>query len=391
MSNISNPAAVLVENNDDQQQQNNMMIILYYCYPPSPIPQTQLDIHSNFHKTTCTNLNLGGRIRVSEEGINGVLSGTETNLRKYESELRLELIDLVVSGDSTNSTDILDGGDTNVDANIDESMIQKEVVDPTKEWLDMKYCHLRKEIPTDQQLFNTLSVKITREVVSLIEPPKQISKSSRGRARCKQRRKQKRREKGRLEKLLQEECNVQEINDGEDKVVNGAGEVANDTLHQQTKRAQDVHQSKPLDYAPNSLLLPNHQEVGTAISIKDWEKTTPAVHLSPQQWNEKLLQLSQEKKNNDEHANKPDNEPSEHDDTRQQQEQQNQTIPKDAILLDTRNMYETKIGHFAVPNLETFFPNTRKFSSLPQALNTKEAAEALAGKEVYMYCTGKYK
>jgi len=380
----TNPAAASAENDNDQQ--NNMMIILYYCYPPSPIPQTQLEQHSNFHKTSCTALNLGGRIRVSEEGINGVLSGTETNLRKYESELRLELINLVGGDTTTNSTDTHDV-ETNIDENINES-IQTEV-DPTKEWLDMKYCHLRKEIPTDQQLFDSLSVKITREVVSLIEPPKQISKS-RGRARCKQRRKQKRREKERLEKLLQEECIVQVINDGEDKAVNGDHEVANDTsIQQQTKSAQDVHQSKPSDNVPVSTPLSNHQEVGTAISIKDWEKTTPAVHLSPQQWNEKLLQLSQEKNINDEQADdNPNNEPSEHG-TTQQQEQQNQTIPKDAILLDTRNMYETKVGHFAVPNLETFFPNTRKFSSLPQALNTKEAAEALAGKEVYMYCTGK--
>ena len=110
----------IVENDDDQQQQNNMMIILYYCYPPSPIPQTQLDTHSNFHKTSCTNLNLGGRIRVSEEGINGVLSGTETNLRKYEVQLRLELIKLV-GGDTTNSTDTHNG-----DANIDESKQEEE-------------------------------------------------------------------------------------------------------------------------------------------------------------------------------------------------------------------------------------------------------------------------
>jgi len=377
-------AASEVEN--DYHQQNNMMIILYYCYPPSPIPQTQLVQHSNFHKTSCTALNLGGRIRVSEEGINGVLSGTETNLRKYEVQLRLELINLVGGDTITNSTNI-----HNVDANIiDESIIQTEV-DPTTEWLDMKYCHLRKDVPTNKQLFDSLSVKITREVVSLIEPPKQISKSSRGRARCKQRRKQKRREKERLEKLLQEECNVQENvknDDGEDKVEH---EAANDTsIQQQTKSAQDVHQSKPSDNVPVSKpSLPNHKEVGTAISIKDWEKTTPAVHLSPQQWNEKLLQLSQEKKNDNEQADKPDNISSEHDDTIQEQE--HTAIPKDAILLDTRNMYETKIGHFAVPTLETFFPNTRKFSSLPQALNTKEAAEALAGKEVYMYCTGKYR
>ena len=53
-------------------------------------------------------------------------------------------------------------------------------------------------------------------------------------------------------------------------------------------------------------------------------------------------------------------------------------------------MYETRVGHFAVPNLGTLFPNTRKFSSLPAALNTEMAASALSGKEVYMYCTGEW-
>ena len=34
------------------------------------------------------------------------------------------------------------------------------------------------------------------------------------------------------------------------------------------------------------------------------------------------------------------------------------------------------------------FPNTRKFSSLPGALNTDEAATVLSSKRVFMYCTG---
>lgn len=65
-------------------------------------------------------------------------------------------------------------------------------------------------------------------------------------------------------------------------------------------------------------------------------------------------------------------------------------LPGNAILLDARNVYETRVGHFAVPNVDTLFPNTRKFSSLPLALNTDVAASALSGKDVYMYCTGEW-
>ena len=118
---------------------------------------------------------------------------------------------------------------------------------------------------------------------------------------------------------------------------------------------------------------PNLQ-IGSAFTINDWEQYTPAQHLSPSEWNDTLLALSQ-------HAAKPIG--SSHPDDEMPQE-----IGEDAILLDARNVYETRVGHFAVPNLPTFFPNTRKFSSLPMALNTPEAAEALAGKKVFMYCTG---
>ena len=110
--------------------------------------------------------------------------------------------------------------------------------------------------------------------------------------------------------------------------------------------------------------------VGVALPMEGYEKREPAMHLSPDEWNERLLRLS------------------------------SPTPPTttfgsgsgggDAILLDARNVYETRVGHFAVPNLGTLLPNTRKFSSLPAALNTEMAASALSGKEVYMYCTGEW-
>ena len=338
------------QQNNKSNDQHKMMIILYYCYPPTDIPTDQLESHSNFHKSTCAHLNLGGRIRVSHEGINGVLSGSQENLKEYELQLRRELLSLF----STSNDDINLSTESNENNNN-----EREEEDPTSDWLDMKYCHLRKDVPTEKQLFKSLSVKITREVVSLIEPKDnnntQSSSRSKGRARCRQRRKQKRKDKQRFEKLLQE-CN----NDG-DFIADGDA----DTL------------SKELEST-------NISEVGIALPLKDWEQHKPAIHLSPQEWNEKLLQLSKEKHYEGKHENDTTEPPSEHETTTD-----HARIPEDAILLDTRNVYETKVGHFAVPNLETFFPNTRKFSSLPNALNTEEAAKALAGKQVFMYCTGK--
>lgn len=281
------------------------MIALYYCYPPAGLPKDQLASHKLFHQETCTHLNLGGRIRVSEEGINGVLSGTEDALREYETRLRKELLQLAVMIVDETS----DGCD--YDHNEDD--------DPTTEWLDIKYCHLRNDIPMEQQLFGSLQVKITREVVSLIEPAPDNQGKNKGK-RCRQRRKQKRMMKQIQEKLAEE---------NESKAATTATTLA----------AKEV------------------------VNIEDWKNNTPAQHLSPEEWNTKLLDLAQ-------------------------QEEGGSFEESEAVLLDTRNIYETRVGHFAVPQLATFFPNTRKFSSLPLALNTEEAAEALAGKQVFMYCTG---
>ena len=320
------------------------MIALYYCYPPSRI--LQLKPHANFHQETCLALKLGGRIRVAKEGINGVLSGTEENLREYEHQLRKELIHIV---SLNNDGEIISEADS-------------------EEWLDIKYCHLREDIPADKQLFHTLSVKITREVVSLIEPVPENGINggkNKGRARCRQRRKQRRKEKQRLDKKLQEI-------DGENKTNANEQTEIQESL---TKELDGMHIGLKGNEVSSSTCNGTSHELGTALPIQGWEKSTPAVHLSPQEWNEKLLQISREK--HDQSGVCTNN-----DATQEHQ------VGDGAILLDTRNIYETRVGHFAVPELETFFPNTRKFSSLPNALNTEEAAKALAGKQIFMYCTG---
>ena len=259
----------------------NHMISLYYCYPPTNIPPDQLNHHANFHRETCATLNLGGRIRVSEEGINGVLSGTEKALRDYETRLRKELMSIVSRDESF--------------------FVLNDNEDPTAEWLDMKYCHLRKDVPVEKQIFDTLSVKITREVVSLIEPV--AEHKPKGRARCRQRRKQKRKEKQRLEKLLQN--NTGEIDKkGPEELNSDTCEVEKSpaSLTQQMESTNINGQGQQGSVAEN---VDTNQE-GTALTIKDWEKHTPAVHLSPHEWNEKLLQLSREKHHEENNIAKSD-------------------------------------------------------------------------------------
>lgn len=271
----------------------------------------------------------------------------------YDAELRRELMRILYPDHPYCCRDI-------------HTSVGEEEEDPTKEWLDMKYCHLRKDIPIKQQLFDSLSVKITKEVVSLIEPTS-ISSSSggekKGRARCRQRRKQRRREKQRCE-ILKDDI-IKEVLDVGELQVKDCEDATDPTNINDNPFNEAATETNPEEVGTTSTITSkdfvDRIEYGTAVQIQNWEQHTPATHLSPSEWNEKLLQYSKEKAM---HGS------------------------EDVILLDTRNVYETRIGHFAVPQLPTFFPNTRKFSSLPQALNTEEAASALAGKQVFMYCTG---
>ncbi|XP_062143267.1 rhodanese-like domain-containing protein 6 [Alnus glutinosa] len=56
------------------------------------------------------------------------------------------------------------------------------------------------------------------------------------------------------------------------------------------------------------------------------------------------------------------------------------------VLLDARNLYETRIGKFHAPNVETLDPGIRQYSDLPSWID--DNSEQLKGKRVLMYCTG---
>ncbi|XP_050225798.1 rhodanese-like domain-containing protein 6 [Mercurialis annua] len=56
------------------------------------------------------------------------------------------------------------------------------------------------------------------------------------------------------------------------------------------------------------------------------------------------------------------------------------------VLLDARNLYETRIGKFNMPAVETLDPSIRQYSDLPSWID--DNSEQLRGKQVLMYCTG---
>lgn len=62
------------------------------------------------------------------------------------------------------------------------------------------------------------------------------------------------------------------------------------------------------------------------------------------------------------------------------------TSGKEAVLIDVRNIYETRIGKFDVSSVSTMDPLSRTFSDFAVYIDAHK--EQLADKTVYMYCTG---
>ncbi|KAH0726940.1 hypothetical protein KY284_002805 [Solanum tuberosum] len=59
---------------------------------------------------------------------------------------------------------------------------------------------------------------------------------------------------------------------------------------------------------------------------------------------------------------------------------------KGTVLIDARNLYETRIGKFYTPNVETLDPEIRQYSDLPSWIDNN--SEKLCGNNILMYCTG---
>lgn len=59
-----------------------------------------------------------------------------------------------------------------------------------------------------------------------------------------------------------------------------------------------------------------------------------------------------------------------------------ESVRQKLILLDARNLYETRIGKFKISNVETLDPEIRQYSDLPAWID--EHSEQLRGKQVLM-------
>ncbi len=332
------------------------MIALYYWY--IDIPTESLNDQVTFHESLCKDLNLYGRIRISTEGLNGVLSGPATQLKTYEEKIHKKIeqeFRHVVDEDVDERHFVVDGDDND-----------------TLEYgqtLDVKYCHLRKDIPFEKQLFDSLSVKITKEVVSLNEgpiadgnnnnntdirkDPTKIKDSQNSNQPKKKKRSRKKNKGDRYEQIMEEDRRKKE----------------------QQRKEEDEEKQRQLKLQEQTLQDSSNQSTTTTTTsssqlekeaLSKIDQYQPATHLSPKEWNEHLLNEQRQHQNNV-------------NDT-------NITSSNNAILIDARNVYESKIGYFTSKNVPTLLTNTRKYSTITSVFN--ESIEHLAGKNVYMYCTG---
>ena len=106
---------------DETTKHDDWRVALYYYYVDlGDVGNVAKQIQ--FHRNLCISLDLKGRVRVSSEGINGVLTGLFESLQLYESSFRKEL-ERLASVDSSSSSS---------DGYIDD--------------LDIKYCQLRPEL-----------------------------------------------------------------------------------------------------------------------------------------------------------------------------------------------------------------------------------------------------
>lgn len=236
-------------------------IALYYIYLDLSAGN-QVETQVTLHRELCEQRDLKGRIRISSEGINGVLSGRYEVLQEYERLVTQML------GDLTQSS--LD--------------------------LDLKYCFLREDLPLESQLFDSLMVKKTQTVISLFdsEPPVK--------SRCRKRQ-----------------------------------------AHKERQLEQSSMKRDPS--IPSAMNVARIQQ--------EMMQLAPSRHLTAEEWNEHLLRGERR---------------------------------QSALLLDVRNVYESRVGHFAAPDVPTLLTNTRKYSDLPYLLATNSHIQEK--EDIYMYCTG---
>ena len=275
----------------DPSLHSSWRIALYYIYVDFPSNE-EVQEHVQFQKKLCESMGFQGRIRVSSEGVNGVLSGLFPLQQQYERQVTAKLANAI----NHNNKESLD--------------------------LDVKYCLLRDDLSIESQLFQNLIVKETKTVISLFD---QIPNA------------------------------VQPIEEETSSNLSNGNNRRSNQSNRRRRRKQQRQQQKE---QTGEKSLNNHNRIQ-----QEMLEVEPAQHLSAKEWNAKLLSSSS--------GVSPSN---------------SSLNSSSAILLDVRNVYESRVGYFSAPKIPTLLTNTRKYSDLPALLQSSEDIQDK--QEIFMYCTG---
>jgi predicted sulfurtransferase len=404
------------DNHDDYR------IALYYAY--IELTPSEIRSHISIQKQVCDTLNLKGRIRISKEGVNGVLSGELTLLQKYEELIskNIEQI-IVVNNDNNNKSsthisnkkrfissavndDLKDDDDYDININTEDTNIDSDdiihtpttpttptTITPAIIALDVKYCQLRKELPIQDQLFDRLLIKETKTVISLFDQSFEKKKESK-KDRYRRRRECKHEEQKQMLLLRRKQNNSNTTDTTTTNNNDNDNDNSTDHNYQQQKQQKqqqqqcvdrdnddgiDFNNHNNSDYYNNKKdtttpIINKKEDEKKSIEIKSSspyldlqslhnavmeESLKPARHLSANEWNIKLDEAGLSSSN---------------------------SKSSSALLLDVRNVYEMRVGHFVHPTTPTLLTNTRKYSDLPQLIATNQ--EIKEREQIFMYCTG---
>jgi predicted sulfurtransferase len=222
---------------------DDYIIALYYLYRPIRNVSDHVTWHKTWYKDVSSDSGgLGGRIRVSPEGLNGVLSGRKDKVEQYIQAVRHRLSMEEQHAD-------------NLDDNVD---------------LDVKFCALRPDLPVSVQLFSEpLSVVATAHVITLVadlpsdESHRNMTKRTRHRRRLGQ---------------LKKEC----------QAVNARKEDTPTPNNWLVQQAHDIYQRAIAQSSIPAAVSPSCMP--------------PAPHLTPAEWNDRLRQFVAESLPNDNHT-----------------------------------------------------------------------------------------
>lgn len=291
-------------------------IVLYYIYytPEQLSNSSSAKEEQNWQRNTCQHYKLTGRLRIAaSEGLNGVVSGSMIELRSYVQDL-IDRFDLVAN--SKEETDC-----------VPITLHSGYSIPNVRTGCSIHFCALRTDMSVQEQLFDTLSVRITNQVVSLWNSMEDLPLQTDSKAR-------------------DEDCPKQQQRS---KALRSRSKIT--PLPMTAASGEDpAEKSNTDDGTSSSRLLSSIKQ-----AVQQQSNSAPN-YLTPTEWNKHLTQP-------------------------------NQNINSNIVLLDCRNVYESTIGHFVTPRAKTLLTNTRQCTDLPAVLC--EHAEALSqASAIYAYCTG---